>query len=219
MVLYLILILGGDLAVLFTNYFMHRPGFTTKEVVIAALVLIPALVLNDGLVAFIVRRLPEKWFKRGVKFHAVSRGEYKFYEKVGIKIWKDHVLELGMFTAFSKKHVADPNDPAYLERFILEANYGAVGHFIGAFTAVAIIFCYPNWQKYFWGFTFPGFWVNFVCSILPYMVLRYNIPRLERMVLLAEKKKARAEREGGKTDGVEAGNGAVESSADTLKEN
>ncbi len=196
MILYLILILGGDLAVLLTNYFMHRPGFTTKEVVIAALVLIPALVLNDGLVAFIVRRLPEKWFKRGVKFHAVSRGEYKFYEKVGIKVWKDHVLELGMFTAFSKKHVADPNDPAYLERFILEANYGAVGHFIGAFTAAAIIFCYPNWQKYFWGFTFPGFWVNFVCSILPYMVLRYNIPRLERMCVIAEKKKARAEKEG-----------------------
>lgn len=194
MVLYMILIFGGDFIVLLVNCLMHRPGFTTLEVIISTLVMIPALIAVDGFFAFVVRRMPEKWFCRGVKFHAVPKIEYKFYEKLGIKHWKDYVLELGTFTSFSKKHLSDPDDPAYLERFILEANYGAVGHIVGAFGAAIVIFCYPNWQKYFLGITLPCFCINFVCSMLPYMVLRYNIPRLERMCVLAEKKKARAEK-------------------------
>ena len=195
MLFYIVFILGGDAAVLLTNLLLHREGFTTKEIVIVSLLLIVGCIALDGISALFIRRcLPAKWFERGVKIHKVSKKECKFYEALGIKHWKDHIVELGMFTAFSKKEISDPNDPKYLERFILESNYGALIHLVGIPFGFLLILLFPNPLKYLWGFTFPAACINGILNLFPYMILRYNLPRLERMVVLAEKKKARAER-------------------------
>ena len=93
-----------------------------------------------GVFAFIIRRLPNKWFDEKVKMHYASRKELKFYEKLGVRTWKDKVPELGGFTSFHKDKIRDGDNPEYLKRFILECNYGAVIHLVTAILGFLIVF-------------------------------------------------------------------------------
>lgn len=192
MLFYIVCIFGGDAAVILTSLFAGREAlssYSNLQLVIAGLLLIVACVAVDGISAFLIRRLPEKWFNYKVNFHKVGKKECSFYEHVGIKLWKDHIIELGMFTAFSKKHVANPDSPEYIERFILESNYGVWIHFVGVFIGLAIIPFYPQ-DMMVW-MTLPAAIINGIMNLFPMMILRYNLPRLERMRVLAEKKAAR----------------------------
>lgn len=132
----------------------------------------------DGLTALLVRRLPESWFRPGLPFFEVSRFERKFYQHLGVKCWKDKVPELGVFTGFHKDHLIDPRDAAYLGRFLLESNYGVVIHWVNAlfgFLILAIPGCGGM------SYTLPVAFVNFVLSMMPAMILRYNTPGLLRL--------------------------------------
>jgi hypothetical protein len=91
-----------------------------------------------------------------------------------------------MFTSFSKKNIASPNSPEYLERFIMECNYGVWGHLAGIVFSL-LLFVFFN-QKYHLTFILPAYIVNAVLSILPTMILRYNVPRLERRLDILNKK-------------------------------
>lgn len=191
---YIICIFGGDAAIILLNLFAGFEGaanFSSKYIIIAGLLLIVGCIIADGITAFLIRRLPEKWFRYDVNFHKVNKNECKFYERLGIKLWKDHILELGMFTAFSKKHVQNPESSEYMERFILESNYGVWIHIVGLFAAFAIIPFYP--QELLWSMAFPAAVINGIMNAFPCMILRYNLPRLERMRILLEKKANRKE--------------------------
>ena len=197
MVLYLVSIIGGDFLIILLNLIFGKPvfGYSTKYVIIAGILAAVGVIAIDGIFATIVRRcLPEKWFDYRVKFHDASKKECKFYEKIGIKKWKDKVWELGMFTNFSKKNMANP-DIAYLERFILENNYGYWCHLADAFLGFFLLFFYP--AEYRLVIPLPACIINFILNMLPVFILRYNTNRLKRtrVVLLKKEEKAKKEAE------------------------
>ena len=192
MALYLISIIGGDALIILVNLLVNLKtgSLSNLYVILAGLIAGIGVILLDAISALFIRRcLPEKWFTYQVKFHKVGKGECKFYEAFGIKNWKDKILELGMFTSFSKKNVSDPSSKEYLERFILESNYGAVIHMVGAVLGLALLVVPP--LAVTCRFSVPAIIINAILNLLPYMILRYNLPRLERMRIIAEKRSAR----------------------------
>ena len=193
MVLYIVSIVGGDLLIILLNLFFGKAYFdySTKYIIISSILAAIGVIAIDGVFATIVRRcLPEKWFDYTVKFHDASKKECKFYEKIGIKKWKDKVLELGMFTNFSKKNITEPN-VAYLERFILENNYGYWCHLADAVFGFLLLLFYP--KEYRLVIPFPACIINFILNMLPVFILRYNTNRLKRtrIVLLKKEEKAK----------------------------
>lgn len=156
----------------------------------AVLINVVAVIAVDGLFAFFIRRLPEKWFGHERRFFQVSAKEKKFYEKLKIRKWKDKVPELGQFTNFHKNKVAEPRNNAYLERYMLEAAYGEVIHLAGCFLGFVIIFFYP--LKYWLCFGFPVAVINLIMNILPYFILRYNFYKMKVLYRSNERKQRRA---------------------------
>ena len=156
----------------------------------AVLINVVAVFAVDGLFAFLIRRLPEKWFGHERRFFQVSAKEKKFYEKLKIRKWKDKVPELGQFTNFHKNKVAEPRNNVYLERYMLEAAYGEVIHLAGCFLGFVIIFFYP--LKYWLCFGFPVAVINLIMNILPYFILRYNFYKMKVLYRSNERKQRRA---------------------------
>jgi len=196
-VFYLIVILSTLVAV----GICHAPlgeGFSTlgllSSLLDAALGVISVIAI-DGIVAWIVRRMPERWFSPEGRLYAVSKRERTLLRALGIDYWKRFVPELGCFTGFHKDRVAEPGSVTYLERFLLESNYGAVGHILGAILGFLILllpFCQPLSKG------IPIAIVNFVLSMLPTCILRYNTPSLRRLLKRARREE---ERKHNKTDG------------------
>jgi hypothetical protein len=180
MLSYIILICASDLLIFVLNFFFHVPEFDLGMLILVAALQPVILIAIDGAAAAAVRRLlPEKWFDYKSSLHHVSDAECRFYEKIGIRKWKDHVVELGMFTAFSKKSVASPRSPEYVERFILECNYGVWCHILGIVLGFLLLVIFP--REYMLTVTLPAALVNAVLSVLPVFILRYNVPRLTRL--------------------------------------
>ena len=149
---------------------------------------VAAVIAIDGIVAFAVRRMPAQWFSPEGKLYAVSKRERAFLRATGIDVWKRFVPELGCFTGFHKDKVADPTSAAYLKRFLLESNYGAVGHIAGALLGFLILllpFCQPLSRG------LPIALVNFFLSMLPVGILRYNTPSLRRLLKRARREEER----------------------------
>lgn len=193
MILYIVVIALADIYMLLAGYLFGRAAHDMSHLYIflATFGGTIGVIAWDGLWAFIIRRaFPEKWFSHEREgFFKVPKLECKFYEKIGIKKWKDHVLELGMFTAFDKKAISDPDNPIYMERFILENNYGEIIHLENALAGVFMLLFFP--AAHFWYFSFPIIFVNAVLSLAPYAILRYNTPRLQRRRLILVEKAAR----------------------------
>lgn len=186
MALYLISIIGGDLLIFILNFFFN-PNIQLVPLIIGCAVAPIALIAWDGVIATFIRRaLPNKWYDYKVQWRKVPEKECKFYDALHIKAWKDKVLELGVFTSFSKKKIANPRSREYLEQFILECNYGWSIHLWNSILGFALIFVYP---KAFWlPVMLPACIINFVLGMLPFMILRYNLPRLHRTRDVIEKR-------------------------------
>lgn len=136
---------------------------------------VAAVIAVDGLFAFIIRRLPERWFAPQARAFDVGKWERNFYRRTKINVWKKHVPEWGCFTGFHKDKMQNPNDSEYIGRFLLESNYGVAGHIAGAFFGFLIMllpFLRPLTMA------LPIAAVNFVLSLLPTMILRFNTPAL-----------------------------------------
>lgn len=138
-----------------------------------------AVIVLDGILAFLIRRLPGRWFSEGHKIFIASRRECRFYIALGVRWWKDKIPELGLFTGFHKNRVYHPQDNAYIARFIMECNYGMVIHLAGAVLGFFMIPpCPPAYDLWVMA---PVAAVNFVLNLLPLFVLRYNVPKLEAL--------------------------------------
>ncbi len=138
-----------------------------------------AVIAEDGISALIIRRLtPESWYHPKRRFFKVTKRERNFYNKIKIKKWKDLVPELGLFTGFSKSKVKSTGETEYLERFLIESNYGMVIHTANAFLGFVIMFLPWCSSVSVW---LPIFIVNFVLSIMPVAVLRYTAYTLLRL--------------------------------------
>ncbi len=139
-----------------------------------------SVISVDAIGVTIVRHvLPQGWFSPDKKIFQVSKREHNFYKAIKVKAWKDKVPELGGFTGFRKNELRSTSDKGYLERFIVEINYGVVGHIENALMGflIFLIPMLPITGSYV--FTKPSIWipvfaVNFVLSLLPVFILRYT---------------------------------------------
>ncbi len=137
------------------------------------------MILINGVVAIVCSKLiPNKCFHPEKKFYMPTKKECKFYEKIGIKKWKDRTLEMGFLNGFPKDKVV--NSPEYIERFILEDMKGYLTHFVSLFASVLAIFILP--MKFWLTVSIPVIVTSLILNIIPMMILRYNMPRLKTML-------------------------------------
>ena len=176
------------------DYIVAKPifGFDLWYIIVAVVISTVAEIIIDSIFATIVRwALPKKWFGVDKKWFIGKKKECRFYEKLGIKKWKEKVLELGAVTNFRKNKIADPTNNDYVARYITEANYGIVVHLACIVFGYAVVFLYP--LKYFLCFGIPVAIVNTVLNILPLFILRYNLPKLHSLYKFNERRKKTSE--------------------------
>ena len=151
-----------------------------------------AVIAIDGLFAFVIRRMPERWFEPGARLFSVGKREKDFYRRTRINQWKKHVPEWGCFTGFHKDKMREPSDSAYLRRFLLESNYGVAGHVAGAVFGFALLLIPPLRPL---TVALPIAVVNMILSLLPTMILRFNTPALYRLYLRSMERERKKEEE------------------------
>jgi len=173
-----VILLSSALIILFNT--IHDPSvnllLTNALNVIIGVVSIIAI---DGIGALIIRRLfTSRLFSPNRKAFLVSKKEHLFYNKLGIKQWKEKVPQLGIFTGFDKGHIKSTSDKDYLYRFLLEANFGVIIHLFNAATGFVIAFIPQCSAPSIW---IPIFVINLILSIIPVAILRYNTYVLFRL--------------------------------------
>lgn len=129
----------------------------------------------DAIIAFVIRRLPEKWFVYKYKVFKIFKWERKFYEAIKIKKWKDKIPELGQLTNFKKNKVREPKNSEYLLRYLMECVYGETIHFLSIILGFLILLINPKCCLYF---GLPITIANGIISYLSFAILRYNRPKL-----------------------------------------
>ena len=132
--------------------------------------------------------MPDRWFGVNNRLYRVSETEKKLYKKLRVRRWKDKVWELGGLGGFSKKVLKAPDDPAYIEKFIIECNKGVLTHRLSyplGFLPILTMLHAP-----FLTIALPVGIVNLFLNILPTLALRYNTPKLQSMLKRMKKKQA-----------------------------
>lgn len=145
-----------------------------------------SVIAFDGITAFLIRRLPEKWFAPEKNAFKVFRFEKRLYSRLKVKRLASFVPELGGFTNFHKDKLESATDGDYLSRFLLESNYGVAIHIVnavGGFVIGFLPFCGGA------GIWLPVACVNFALSMLPVFILRNNTPSLLFLYKRAQKQK------------------------------
>ncbi len=142
----------------------------------------------DGLIAILINKMPNRWFGVENRLFFVSEREKTLYKKLKVRLWKDKVWELGGLGGFSKKFLREPDNPQYIERFIIECNKGVATHrlsypvgFLAMLTVTGVCA---------FSIALPVALVNLFLNILPTLALRYNTPKL-RSILQRLNRKAR----------------------------
>ncbi len=182
MVLYISTILISMIIIAICDYYFYAPslGFDFPYIIIGVTVSTVSIIIIDLIFALIVRRfLPAKWFSEKVKWFIAGKKERKFYDFIGIKKWKDKVIELGALSGFRKNKIAEPNSLEYIKRYIIEANFGIVVHIVDMIFGFLVIFIYP--LRFWYCFGLPVSLVNVLLNLLPMFILRYNLPKLHRL--------------------------------------
>ncbi len=181
MILYWSIIIGANILIWLLNLLVGtaHPGSSFAFVVIATALTTAFQFLVDGIFAIIIAKMPDKYFSADKTHFDPSPHCRKFYEKLQIRKWKDKVWELGGLGGFRKNKINEPNNPAYIEQFIIESNKGIVTHRIGYFVGFLGILILPF--RYALTIGLPVALVNLFLNILPTMILRYNLPRLRAL--------------------------------------
>ena len=165
-------------------------GTAAPHYVIIAVVWCTALQFElDGIIAILIKKMPNKWFGADNPLYKVSEAEKKLYKRLKVRLWKDKVWELGGLGGFSKKNFREPGNPEYIELFIIECNKGVLTHRLSypiGFLAMATL---PGICTF--TVALPIAAVNLFLNILPTLILRYNTPKLQE-VLKRLKRKAHA---------------------------
>jgi len=145
----------------------------------------------DGLIATAVNKMPDRWFGVDNRFFRVSERERELYKRLKVRLWKDKVWELGGLGGFSKKMLKDPDDPAYIEKFIIECNKGVLTHRLSYPIGFLAMLTLPNVCAL--TVALPVATVNLFLNILPTLALRYNTPMLQGLLKRLNRKKSRQE--------------------------
>ena len=178
MVLYLSIVFIAMAVISMLNIVFGSYDFSNYQlwVILAVLFSVVAEIAIQGIIATIVKHLPNKWFTHDKKLFKISKKERSFYEKLKIRSWKDKVWELGALGGFRKNKIADPTSPEYLLQFVVESNKGIVDHVVGIFLGFLVMLLLP--AKFALRIGLPVALVNLLLCLLPTMILRYNIPKL-----------------------------------------
>ena len=178
MILYLTIISLTIILITIFNICLYSISFFSLAALeflgIATLTVVIEFIIS-ALIALFIHWLPTKWFVAEQKIFKVFKFERKFYEKLGIKKWKDKVWELGGLGGFRKNKLNDPTNPEYLSTFLMESNKGFVVHLISMF---AVFLCIPFFSSHALTIGLPASIVGLILHIMPAMILRYNIPKL-----------------------------------------
>ena len=180
-----VLMISSIIALVAEMDFLLVFAFTALAVVL--------VIVVDALTATVARLLPKGYADERKKVYQVGKKEKIFYEKLKIRKWKDKVPEIGHFTGFRKNKIADPKSVEYLDRFLLEACYGEIGHFFCLFTGFLIMLLFPITDVWF-AITIPVCVVNICLNLPSLFILRYNSYKLRilRNNLLKKQKEAEA---------------------------
>jgi len=192
MVLYLSIVFSAMTLICSLNIFLGEPTVNDyAQYIISAVFLCVAVeIAISGIGSLICVRLPNSLFNPNKKLFIVSKKEQRWYEKIGIKHWKNKVWELGGLGGFRKNKLNDANNSEYLYKFIIESNKGMVGHMINICTGFLVVFALP--AKYFWRIGIPVALVGALLNLLPILVLRYNLPKLTIAYRRASRLESRA---------------------------
>lgn len=153
---------------------------TWYNVIIAVVLCTAAQFALDGIIAIIINKMPDAFFSVNNPIYNVSKFEQKLYKKLRVRTWKDKVWELGGLGGFSKKNLANPNSPEYIEKFIIECNKGVLTHRLSYPIGFLPMLFIPNVCAL--TIAFPVAMVNLFLNILPTLALRYNTPKLHTML-------------------------------------
>lgn len=164
---------------------------TWYNVVIAVVLCTAAQFALDGLIAIIINKMPDRWFAVNNPLYNVSETEKNLYKKLRVRNWKDKVWELGGLGGFSKKNLANPNSPEYIEKFIIECNKGVLTHRLSYPIGFLPMLFIPNVCAL--TIALPVAVVNLFLNILPTLALRYNTPKLHAMLKRMNRKAERVE--------------------------
>ncbi|MBO7078405.1 MAG: hypothetical protein J6W64_01185 [Bacilli bacterium] len=189
--LYIIIILIM-MSLITTFNIIFNPIYPFYVYIIACVAFTISVIIVDAIVATIIRHMDEKHFDYHKKIFNASKKKLAFYKAIGVKKWKDKVPELGMFTNFRKNKVENPKDPEYLKRYILEACYGVIIHYVSvpfSFLIMLLDFkMYTGESNLYLTIALPVALVNVVLIVLPAFILRYNLPKLIRLYEYSLKK-------------------------------
>ncbi len=156
------------------------------NVILAVALCTAAQFALDGLVAIIINKLPDKMFGVNNPIYDVSETEKNLYKKLKVQNWKNKVWELGGLGGFSKKNLANPNSPEYIEKFIIECNKGVLTHRLSYPIGFLPMLFIPNICAF--SIALPVAVVNLFLNILPTLILRYNTPKLHVLLKRMNKK-------------------------------
>ena len=182
---YLLIIFICSLIIYIPNAIINPANISLPWVyyLLAVIIFIAASVVVDGIVAFIGRKLPEKWMNPEKGMIKTTKFEEKLFKFLHVEKWKEHMPDLGRFTDFPKGNIMDPTNNEYLSRYILEASYGVVIHYLSVPFAPLILLLglIEPTNVTLWTVGVPVLFVNMVLILLPAWTLKYNIPRLLRI--------------------------------------
>ena len=134
----------------------------------------------DGGIAILINKMPDRWFGIENRNYRVSRWERDLYVRLGVRRWKDKVWELGGLGGFSKRTLREPENPEYIERFIIECNKGVLTHRLSYPAGFLVMLTMLNTCSL--TIALPVAVVNLFLNILPTMALRYNTPLLHTLL-------------------------------------
>ena len=141
----------------------------------------------DGLIAIIINKMPDKWFSVENPLYNVSQQERNVYKMLRVRLWKDKIWELGGLGGFSKKTIKEPDDPKYIEKFIIECNKGVLTHRLSypiGFLAMLTLGSTCSFT-----IALPVAIINIFLNVLPTIALRYNTHTLKKVLNRLNSKK------------------------------
>ena len=152
-------------------------GVTESRIFAITLISLLVLVVIDAVCALFVRYcLPKKVFNPFLKVYNVGKKERKFYERIGIRKWKDRIPEAGqLFANFAKTEIADMNNNEYVYKFMSETIYAELMHWLSMIFSFLIIFIDLSISLYV---ALPLVIGNMILNLMPVLVQRYNRPKL-----------------------------------------
>ena len=164
-------------------------GTATWYYIIIAVIWCTALQFAlDGLIAIAINKMPDRWFGVNNRLYHVTQKEKAFYKKLKVRLWKDKIWELGGLGGFSKKKLKEPDNPKYIEKFIIECNKGVLTHRLSYPIGFLVMLTLSG--DCIFTIALPVAVVNLFLNVLPTMALRYNTPMLKAILTRMERKQS-----------------------------